>query len=162
MTRPIVIRQERPDHAGVVSLLDTLDKYLGSLYAPQDNHILDVQALLASDVHFLVAVQGQDLVGCGAVRVMPAEAATDDAPYGEIKRMVVAPAARGKGVARALLAALEAHLSNIGLTQALLETGSAQTAAVALYERCGYARRGPFGGYPDNELSAFYAKSLTP
>ena len=33
---------------------------------------------------------------------------------------------------------------------------------VALYERCGDARRGPFGGYPDNGLSAFYAKSLTP
>ena len=33
---------------------------------------------------------------------------------------------------------------------------------VALYERCGDARRGPFGGYPDNELFAFYAMSLTP
>jgi hypothetical protein len=30
----------------------------------------------------------------------------------------------------------------------------------ALYERCGYAPRGPFGGYPDNGLSVFYGKAL--
>jgi hypothetical protein len=40
------------------------------------------------------------------------------------------------------------------------ETGAAQTEAVRLYERCGYARRAAFGGYPDNGLSRFYAKVL--
>ena len=43
---------------------------------------------------------------------------------------------------------------------ALLETGRDQTEAVRLYERCGYARRAAFGGYPDNGLSAFYGKRL--
>ena len=39
----------------MVALLDGLDRYLASLYPPEANHILDVQALLAPEVDFLVA-----------------------------------------------------------------------------------------------------------
>jgi putative acetyltransferase len=155
-----LIRQERPDHPQVIALLDGLDRYLASLYPPEANHILDVQALLAPEVHFLVAEQDGAIVGCGAVRRMPGEPDTGGRPYGEVKRMVTAPWARGRGVASALMRALEAQLRAEGLPLALLETGEAQVEAVRLYERRGYRRRGPFGGYPDNGLSLFYEKSL--
>jgi putative acetyltransferase len=59
-----------------------------------------------------------------------------------------------------LIEALEASMRARGLTLALLETGRDQHQAVRLYERCGYRRRGPFGGYPDNGLSLFLAKVL--
>ncbi|GAB4113640.1 MAG: GNAT family N-acetyltransferase [Rubrivivax sp.] len=154
------IRQERPDHPQVIALLDGLDRYLDSLYPPEANHILDVRALLAPEVHFLVAEVDGAVVGCGAFRRMPGEPDTGGRPYGEIKRMVTAPAARGQGVGGALMRALEARLRAEGLPLALLETGEAQVEAVRLYERCGYRRRGPFGGYPDNGLSLFYEKSL--
>lgn len=156
----ILIRPTRPDHPQVVALLAALDEYLASLYAPEDNHILDVQALLAPEVHFLAAWQGDRIVGCGAVRRMPAEAETGGVPYGEIKRMYVDPALRGQRLAERLLHALEDALAAEGIGQALLETGSDQHAAVRLYERCGYVRRGPFGGYPDNGLSVFYEKRV--
>ena len=162
MTPDVLIRPERADHPGVRPLLAALDAYLGSLYAPEDNHILGEQALLAPDVHFLVAERGGALVGCAATRAMPAEPATGDQPYGEIKRMFVRPEQRGHRVAQGLLEALETHLRIGGRQWALLETGGQQREAVRLYERCGYRKRGPFGGYPDNGLSVFYEKRLNP
>jgi putative acetyltransferase len=160
MNAELVIRPERPDQPEVLTLLDALDAYLAGLYAPEDNHILGVAQLLADDVRFLVARRDGVAVGCGAVRRMPAEPDTGDQPYGELKRMFVAPAQRGQRIAEALVARLEAHLRSQGITQALLETGRDQTEALRLYGRAGYAVRGPFGGYPDNGLSVFMAKAL--
>ncbi|GAA0754368.1 GNAT family N-acetyltransferase [Ideonella azotifigens] len=157
---PVSIRPERADHPQVGPLLAALDDYLATLYAPEDNHILDVSALLQPEVDFLVATQGDRLVGCGATRRMPGEADTAGQAYGEIKRMYVAPEMRGQRIAEQLLAQLEARLLADGLTLATLETGRDQLQAVRLYERCGYQRRAPFGGYPDNGLSLFYEKRL--
>jgi putative acetyltransferase len=160
MTAPITIQAERPDHPQVVTMLDELDAYLATLYAPEDVYILDVQALLAQDVTFLTARQGQVLLGCGAMRRMPGEVDTQGERYGEIKRMFVRPMARGQRIAERLLAQLEATLVAEGIRLSLLETGPPQTHAIRLYERCGYAPRGPFGGYPESEASLFYAKRL--
>ena len=160
MTAELVIRPERPDQPEVLALLDALDTYLAGLYAPEDNHILGVQQLLADDVRFLVARRDGVAVGCGAARRMPAEPDTGGQPYGEIKRMFVAPAQRGQRIANALVDQLEAGLRSQGITQALLETGRDQAEALRLYRRAGYTVRGPFGGYPDNGLSVFMAKIL--
>jgi putative acetyltransferase len=155
-----IIRRQRPDHPQVVALLARLDDYLASLYPPEANHILDVRALLAPEVDFFAAWSGDEVVGTAAVRRMPGEPATDGEPYGEVKRMMVAPGRRGAGLGRQLLATLEDALRGHGLRLALLETGADQAEAVRLYERCGYTRRPAFGGYPDNGLSRFYAKVL--
>lgn len=159
-TPSIVIRRERPDHPQVRELLRQLDAYLAALYEPQDNHILDEQSLLAPEVTLLVAAQDRRIVGCGAVRRMPAEPETGQRPYGEVKRMMVDASLRGRRIGARLLASLEAQLRADGIHLALLETGAQQTEAVRLYERCGYRRRASFGGYPDNGLSVFYEKSL--
>jgi putative acetyltransferase len=156
----ILIRPERPDHPQVVTMLAELDAYLATLYEPEANHILDVQALLAPEVDFLVAEGGSRLVGCGAIRRMPGEADTGERAYGEVKRMFVHPAARGQRTGQRILQALEERLKGAGVTLALLETGRDQLEAVRLYERCGYTPRGAFGGYPDNGLSVFYQKHL--
>ncbi len=65
MTEPIVIRPERPDHPQVAELLAALDAYLAALYAPEANHILDLQALRDPRVDFLAAWSGEQLLGCG-------------------------------------------------------------------------------------------------
>ena len=160
MQERIVIQQERPDQAEVVELLAELDRYLASLYPPEANHILDLQALLAPEVSFFVARDGQQIVGTGALRRMQGQASTGGQPYGEIKRMYVDPARRGEGIGVQLLLALEHCLRAQGYGIALLETGAAQTEAVRLYERCGYAARGVFGAYADNGLSVYYGKTL--
>ncbi len=160
MSLELEIRPERPDHPQVVALLDALDRYLGELYEPEANHILSVSELLAPEVTFLAAWSQGRVVGTGAVREMPAHDDTGGQAYGEIKRMFVDPGLRGQRIGERMLQRLEASALGRGLTQALLETGEAQTAAVRLYERCGYRRRGAFGGYPDNGLSLFLHKDL--
>ena len=91
---------------------------------------------------------------------MPGEPGTGGMAYGEIKRMYVDPALRGQRLGARMLAALEHAARAQGLVLSLLETGRDQNEAVRLYESAGYARRGPFGGYPDNGLSVFMAKDL--
>ncbi len=160
MSSRIVINTERADQPDVVELLAMLDRYLASLYPPEANHIMDVQALLAPGVGFFVARDGGQAVGTAAFRRMPGEPATAGQAFGEIKRMFVDPARRGERIGALLLAALETALRREGFSLALLETGRDQTEAVRLYERCGYTERTAFGDYPDNGLSVFYGKQL--
>src|SRR5207248_1664036 len=80
--------------------------------------------------------------------------------YGELKRMFVRPQHRGGGVARALLAFLEARAATQGCTLLTLETGIRQPEALGLYERSGFERCGPFGNYPNDPLSVFMRKRI--
>lgn len=79
----------------------------------------------------------------------------------EIKRMYVTPEARGLGLARRLLAALEADAAAAGRTRMVLETGTKQPEAIALYESSGYTPCAKFGEYRHEPLSRCYAKPLT-
>jgi putative acetyltransferase len=156
----VTIRPERPDQPEVVAALAALDNYLRALYPPEANHILEVQELLAPEVQFFVARAGDQVVGTGALRAMPAEPDTGGEPYGEVKRMYVDPGCRGQRIGVRMIETIEAAMRAQGLKVARLETGRHQVEAVRLYERRGYVMRGPFGGYPDNGLSCFYEKRL--
>lgn len=160
MPAAITIQPERADQPDVVALLAELDRYLAALYPPDANHIMDVQELLAPEVVFLVARAGGQAVGTGACRLMAGEPGTAGRPYGEIKRMYVAPAYRGERLGARLLEAAEDELRRRGVTLAALETGHTQFEALRLYERAGYLPRAAFGGYPDNGLSVFLEKAL--
>ena len=80
--------------------------------------------------------------------------------YAELKRMYVLPEFRGLELGRRILAELETHIRAAGLVVARLETGIAQPEALGLYERSGYVRCAPFGGYADDPLSVFMEKRL--
>jgi GNAT superfamily N-acetyltransferase len=67
---------------------------------------------------------------------------------GEIKRMYVVPEARGRGVARVLLRALEDAARRLGFTRARLDTGRLQPQAQALYESAGYRAIPDYNGNP--------------
>lgn len=105
---------------------------------------------------FFIAYIGDEPVGCGAVRRY-------EPGVGEIKRMYVAPAARGKGVGGAILRALEAEARRLGFTRLVLETGPRQPEAIACYERAGFVHIPLFGEYahsPHPDLSVCMAKDL--
>jgi len=78
----------------------------------------------------------------------------------EIKRMYTIPAARGQGVALALLRALEEAARQAGRNRIVLETGSAQPEAIGLYVKAGYARIPDFGHYKDEPGVRSYGKDL--
>jgi len=102
---------------------------------------------------YLVAWLGELAVAGGAVRRM-------DAQTGEIKRMFVRPASRSRGVAGALLEALEDCARSLGYRRVRLDTGPKQVHAISLYRRAGYAEIEP---YNDNPFASFWGeKELTP
>ncbi|MEV5972559.1 GNAT family N-acetyltransferase [Streptomyces sp. NPDC051921] len=78
----------------------------------------------------------------------------------ELKRMYVVPEARGLGLARRILAALEADARAAGRTRMVLETGTAQPEAIALYASSGYEPCAKFGYYRDYPNSRCFAKAL--
>ncbi|MEU5955113.1 GNAT family N-acetyltransferase [Streptomyces sp. NPDC047525] len=79
----------------------------------------------------------------------------------EIKRMYVTPEARGLGLARRILAALEDDARTAGRTRMVLETGTKQPEAIALYTSTGYTPApNKFGLYRFEDLSRCFAKQL--
>lgn len=80
----------------------------------------------------------------------------------ELKRMYVTEPMRGRGLARRLLAALEADARDAGRLRMVLETGDRQPEAVALYSSSGYEPCTKFGYYREYESSICLAKPLRP
>ncbi|MGH3440356.1 MAG: GNAT family N-acetyltransferase, partial [Sciscionella sp.] len=78
----------------------------------------------------------------------------------EMKRMYVVPVARGLGLARTMLAELEATASAAGHTRMMLETGMAQPEAIGLYTSSGYHAIEKYGMYRCEPGSRCYAKRL--
>jgi putative acetyltransferase len=147
------IALESPNQPDVIALIAELDAYQDSLYPPEARYALDLASLTQPDVVFAVArdVAGR-AVGCGAIVLGP--------EFGEVKRLFVSPVARGQGLAQQLLARLEAEAVARGCALLTLESGPFQPEALRLYERFGFERCGPFGGYADDPLSVFMRKRL--
>jgi GNAT superfamily N-acetyltransferase len=78
----------------------------------------------------------------------------------EIKRMYVVPAAQRRGLARRMLAHLEATAAAEGIGALVLETGMKQPEAIALYESAGYEPIPGFGHYRDSDLSRCFGRRL--
>ncbi len=147
------IKLESVDQPDIIALISDLDAYQGALYPAESNYHLSVEALSASNVLFAVARDDERVaIGCGAIVLF------DD--YGELKRMFVPPAQRGRGIAKAIITFLEGHAVQRNCPLLRLETGIHQPEALGLYARSGYARRGPYGDYPDDPLSVFMEKKL--
>lgn len=70
------------------------------------------------------------------------------------------PGMRGHGIARQVLDALEAEARQLGVTRILLETGTRQPEAIALYEKAGFTATGPYGEYRPSPLTMFMEKVL--
>ncbi|HEY6630024.1 MAG TPA: helix-turn-helix domain-containing GNAT family N-acetyltransferase [Rhizobiaceae bacterium] len=99
----------------------------------------------ASGVFLIARLHGR-AVGCGALKPL-------DASTAEIKRMWVAPEARGLGVARRLLDALEDQARQAGMRRILLDTNRSLAEAQAMYRKAGYRER---GRYNDNPYADFW------
>ena len=99
---------------------------------------------------FLIARLGPTAVGCVSLR-------RHDPTTGEAKRLWVAPEARGQGIARALMAALESHARAQNLTRLILDTNAALTEALALYRATGWT---PTPAYTGPPADAGFAKPL--
>ncbi|PZF98799.1 GNAT family N-acetyltransferase [Micromonospora deserti] len=104
---------------------------------------------------FLVALLDGEPVGCGGWR-----SHGDTGETAELKRMYTAPAARGRGMARAVLAAVERSAREQGRKRIILECGDQQPEAIALYTSAGYERIPNFGFYKDAPGCLSFGRTL--
>ena len=121
------------------ALVGELDAALALEYPPEQQHGLSIDAIFQPHIRFFLVRLAGEAVGCGGVALF--------ADFAEVKRMFVRPSARRRGVAKALLARLEAEALEAGLASLRLETGERQTAAIDLYAAAGFRRCGSFGQY---------------
>jgi GNAT superfamily N-acetyltransferase len=114
----------------------------------------------AADVAVFLVARGDDgtPLGCGGIRLLGAR--PGGAPWAELKRMYVVPAARGTGVATAILRALEDAARDLGVVDLVLETGDAQPDAMRFYAREGWAAIPCFGAYAGSPGSHCYGMTL--
>ena len=103
--------------------------------------------------HVVVAYLDGQAVGCGAIKeYAPGRA--------EVKRMYVAPAYRGRGIASQVLAELERWARELSYATCLLETGVNQPEAVGLYGKNGYQVIPNYGQYAGVTTSICFEKDL--
>ena len=141
----------------VHDLIGELNDVLGAAYESHQRHGLSIVQLFEPHVRFFLARLDGFAVGCGGVAVFE--------DYAEVKRMYTRPAARGRGVAKALLYRIEDEARRANKSVLRLETGILRREAIGLYETMGFRPCGPFGPYAtmpacNIETSLFLEKIL--
>lgn len=156
MTEPLRIAPEPPVSTDGRALIAESQRLLEAVFPADGIFTLTAEEMAAGADVFLIARLGPLAVGCiGLV------SGTDAAGrFAEVKRLFLRPAARGRGVGRALMAAFEAEARARDLTFARIETGPGLDDALGLYRTLGYRETGPFGSYEDHPSSIFLGKRL--
>ena len=147
----IRFRPADPEEPPAAELLDEMRAELNDVYetfSRLDNPPLAPAELRAPGGVYLVGYDGDDAVAGGGLRRL-------DEGVAEIKRMYVRPAARSRGVARALLGALEDAAASLGYGATRLDTGPRQVHAGRLYRSAGYVEVPP---YNENPFACFWGE----
>lgn len=142
----------------VLALIQAQQAELAARYGEDDDtEPLDLSVFDEPGPLLLLILDDGQPIGCGGIRRLDPALNPDTA---EIKRMYVRPDARGRGVSKVVLGALEDAARQSGYAHAWLETGVKQPEAIRLYEKSSYTRIPNYGYYAGNPLSVCYAKLL--
>ncbi|WP_129308628.1 GNAT family N-acetyltransferase [Streptomyces sp. L2] len=150
------------DHPDAVKLNDEVQAEYHERYGDGgDATELDPSDFQAPNGTYLIAYDEADRpVATGGWRRQDANDEGNEDGDAELKRMYVVADMRGRGLARRMLAALEEDARAAGRARMVLETGTKQPEAIALYESCGYEPCVKFGYYRFHEDSRCFAKGL--
>lgn len=163
------------------AMRDAMNAETGAMYAEftaaqSAEAVAAIDEALAVDpgtiVYTVLAVDGDEVLGHSALRqfgphshgrpTASRRAGTGErGPILEVKKVFTTPQARGRGVAKALLADLERYARECGAASLVLQTGPLQEAAIALYLQLGYVQIPAFGKYTAIPGALCYEKVLT-
>jgi GNAT superfamily N-acetyltransferase len=146
-------------HLDATRLIDDVQAEYVARYGGPDESPVDPLMFEPPHGTFLIGYADDAPVATGAWRRTALDA-LGTTLTAEIKRMYVAPGARGRGHARAVLAELERAAAEAGIEALVLETGLRQPEAIGLYASSGYTPIPGFGHYRDSPLSRCFAKRL--
>ncbi|MCH0540183.1 GNAT family N-acetyltransferase [Streptomyces sp. MUM 203J] len=160
----MIIRTSAFDHPDAVKLNDQVQLEYAERYGGEgDETRLDPAMFLPPRGLYLITYDDRERpVATGGWRSMDANGEGYADGDAELKRMYVIPEARGRGIARHVLALLEEDARAAGRTRMVLETGDRQPEAIALYASSGYEPCTKFGFYREYESSCCFAKQLRP
>ncbi len=150
--------QIREDDLTGSQITALLREHLADVYditPPESVRALDLAALRSPAVTLWSAWDGDELLGCGALKEL-------DPQTGEIKSMRTVEAHRRRGVARRLLEHILQVATQRGYANLYLETGipPAFTPALELYKRYGFQFCEPFADHTSDPETAFMTRSL--
>ncbi|MBL4806821.1 MAG: GNAT family N-acetyltransferase [Rhodobacteraceae bacterium] len=148
----LVIKRDDQLGPDALKMIDESEVEQAALYRPEHRTAFSPEQLIDGKVRFLVAYIDDQAVGCGGVAPLSG--------FAELKRIFVTRSARGQGIAGKIFTALEAEAKSLGFNLVRLETGTASPEAIRAYEKSGYDRIGPFGGYVENSSSVFMEKNI--
>jgi GNAT superfamily N-acetyltransferase len=157
VTREIEFWAMAFDEGDAATLAQAMRDEIAVMYGGMDIDSPDMPKAGAAELgpprgSFIVGYRDGEPICCGGIKRL-------DEQHCELKRMYVAPAARGSGVGRVLLHALEDAARLLGYTVARLDTGPAQAGAQHLYESDGYVA---IGNFNQNPIASFFGeKPLT-
>ena len=159
MTEHLLIRRVPYGHPDVATLVERVQEFYVERYGGRDDDPTDPAEFEPPTGAFFVGYLDDEPVAMGAWRVVPVRR-LGAARLAEIKRMYVAPHVQRRGLARRVLAHLEATATEAGLEALILSTGAMQPEAIALYESAGYEPVEGFGHYAGMPLNRCYGKRL--
>jgi putative acetyltransferase len=133
-------------------LIAASDDYLGALYPAESNHLVDLDSLIGASFEYYLLWDQGECVGCVGIKL--------DDEHPELKRLFVDEKCRGRAYGRNLLVFAIERCAYLGCKKVRLETGISQPEALALFEKIGFRRIGPFGSYKPDPLSLFYERAL--
>ncbi|GAC1382856.1 MAG: GNAT family N-acetyltransferase [Marmoricola sp.] len=158
---PFSIRRRPLDHDDALALIERVQAEYVVRYGSPDESPIDPEHFEDPEGAFYVGYVDEVPVVTGGWRrhAVPPDVAA--ASVVEIKRMYVVPEARGRGLARRMLAHLEETAVAAGVAGMILETGIRQPEAIGLYVSAGYVPVRGFGHYAGSPYSRCFAKTLT-
>ncbi|MBQ0986362.1 GNAT family N-acetyltransferase [Streptomyces sp. F63] len=159
---PMQLRTVRYDHPDARKLNDRVQLEYTERYGDPDLTEMDPAQFDPPNGLYLVAYDPDGTpLATGGWRAQERNHEGYEDGDAELKRMYVVPEARGRGLARRLLAALEESAREAKRIRMVLETGTKQPEAIALYTSCGYLPTAKFGLYRREPDSRCFAKPLT-
>ncbi|MFI2434843.1 GNAT family N-acetyltransferase [Streptomyces sp. NPDC018693] len=156
------IRRVSFDHPDAVKLNDEVQAEYHERYGDGGDatHLQPSDFAPPRGVYFIAYDETDRPVATGGWRSQDRNAEGNEDGDAELKRMFVIKEMRGLGLARRILTALEDDARAAGRLRMVLETGTEQPEAIALYTSSGYEPCAKFGYYRFYESSRCYAKPL--
>jgi putative acetyltransferase len=151
-----VVAIDDPERDDVRALLEDHLAFARAVTRPEDVHALEPAGLVDPTITFFSVRSNGRLLAVGALKQL-------DSAHAEVKSMHTTPAARRRGVARALVDHLLGVAAARGIRRVSLETGAGEAFAPAraLYADAGFIACGPFGNYVHSPNSTFMTRSVS-